>query len=54
MLSQSDRERQVLYDFTDVWNLNNKINNQNRDRLIDREQTDGCHRGGKLGDSVKR
>ena len=27
----------MLYDFTYMWNLNNKINEQNRNRLIDTE-----------------
>ena len=34
------RERQIAYDFTHAWNLMNKLNKQNRDRLIDREQDD--------------
>ena len=25
----------MLYDFTYMWNLNNKINKQNKDRVID-------------------
>ena len=34
------REKQILYDFTHMWNLMNKLNKQNRARLIDREQDD--------------
>ena len=33
-------ERQIPYDFTHMWNLMNKPNKQNGDRLIDREQDD--------------
>ena len=39
MLSNSDRERQM-------WNLTNKMNKQNRNGLIDTEQTDGPLGGG--------
>ena len=35
--NKSDRERQIPYDFTYAWNLKNKINKQNRNRLIDAE-----------------
>ena len=31
----SDRERQILYDFTHIWNLKDKINKQSKNRLID-------------------
>ena len=30
------------HDFTHMWNLMRKMNKQNRDRLIDREQADTC------------
>ena len=32
-----DRERQILYSFTYMWNLENKTNKQNGNRLIDTE-----------------
>ena len=32
-----DKERQMLYDFTYMWNLKNKINKQHRNELIDAE-----------------
>ena len=36
--SKSDRERkQMPYDFIYMWNLKNKINKQNRNKLIDTE-----------------
>ena len=43
--SESDRERQIPYDITYMWNL--KIRHKwtilrNRSRLTDREQTCGC------------
>ena len=34
------RERQIPYDFTYMWNLVNKLNRENGDRLIDGEQND--------------
>ena len=38
MLSEiSQSERQLPYDFTYMWNLMNKINKQNRNRLTDIE-----------------
>ena len=39
--------------FTYIWNLENKINKQNRNRLIDREHFDCCQLGGGLGGWVK-
>ena len=39
--NKSDRERQILYDFTYMWNLENKA-----ERLRHREQTGGCQRWG--------
>ena len=37
-----------------MWNLKNKTNKQNRNRLGYSEQTDGCQRGGGLGDWVRK
>ena len=37
-ISQSEKDRH--YDFTYMWNVMNKLNKQNRDRLIDGEQDD--------------
>ena len=50
--NESVRERKIPYDFTFMWNLKNKINEQTKLKQIHRyrEQTDGCHRGGGLGD----
>ena len=31
------RERQISYDFTYVWNMKNKINKHDRNKLIDTE-----------------
>ena len=33
-------ERQIPYDFTHMWNLMNKLNKENGDRLTDGEQDD--------------
>ena len=38
------RESQILYDFTYMWNLKNKINKQTKTNPY-REQTDGCQIG---------
>ena len=47
----SQTERQISYDFTYMWNL--KIQNKhtkNKNRLREnRDQTEGCQRGGGLG-----
>ena len=43
------RERQIPYDFTYMWNLKNKINEQSKNKLRYREQTGGCQTGGGLG-----
>ena len=37
-----------------MWNLMNKINTQNRNRFIDRVQTDSCQSGMVLGSWVKK
>ena len=36
--SKSDRERQIPYDFTYMWNPKSEINKQNRNNLIDTEK----------------
>ena len=55
MLSEiGHRERQIPYDFTYIWNLKNKINKQNRNRLKNREQADGCQRGMGFRGRVKK
>ena len=48
--NKSDRERQILYDFTSVWNLKDNMKNQTKlEQTIDNgDQTDGCHWGGWL------
>ena len=60
--NKSDKERQILYDFTYMWNLKNNwtnknkyINKQNAETHKYREQTDGCQRegGGKGSKWVK-
>ena len=38
VLSKTNRERQMPHDFTYMWNLKNKINNKNRNKLIDTEK----------------
>ena len=35
--NKSERESQILYDFTHMWNLNSEINKQSRHRLTDTE-----------------
>ena len=35
--NKSDRGKQIPCDFTCMWNLKNKINKQNRNKLINRE-----------------
>ena len=45
--NKSDRERQMPYDFTSMWNLKNKINEQKEKK--NREQIDGCQMVGQLG-----
>ena len=56
ILYRSVRERQIPYDFTYMWNLKNKINEQTKMKPTHRyrEQTDGCQKGGRFGDWVKR
>ena len=53
--SKSDREGQILYDITYMWNLKNnnkRIYLQNRNRLRYREQTYGYQRGKGGGDKL--
>lgn len=40
-----DRERQMPYDITQMWNLKNNIRKQNRNILIDAEHSDSCQMG---------
>ena len=47
--SKSERERQIPYGITYIWNLKYDTNLQNRNRLTDREQTCGCQGGGGWG-----
>ena len=44
MLNKSGKERQVPHDFTYMWNLKNKINEQTKQKLICRyrEHFDSC------------
>ena len=58
--NKSDRESQIPYNFTYVWNLKNKINEQqNRNKLIDRTNwwlPDGKGIGvlGERGEEIKK
>ena len=45
-LNKPVRERQIVYDFTYMWNLMNKIETETH---RDRKQTESCLRGGGLG-----
>lgn len=51
--NNSDRERQIPYDFTCMWDLKNKAdehaNEQTWNRLKYREPTAGCQRSGEWG-----
>ena len=61
-ISQSEKDKN--HDFTHMWNLRNKTNEQSKKReqerqtkkqtLNYREQTDSCQRGGWQGDWVKQ
>ena len=48
------RERQAPYDFTHMWNLMNKTNKQNRNRLTDTENRLAAVRGERAGSQVRR
>ena len=37
MVSGEVRERQIPYDFSYMWSLNNRLNKQNRNKLTDTE-----------------
>ena len=55
--SKSDRERQIPYDFTYMWNIKNQnkwtnITKQKQTHRY-REQTGGCQRGGGVGGRMK-
>ena len=49
MLSKSDRERQILYDLTHIYNLKKKKNNQQTKTDSPIQRTSGCQRGGTWG-----
>ena len=50
MLSEmSDRERQIPYDHIYMWNIENKINRENRNRLKDTENKLMVDKGEKYG-----
>ena len=52
--NKSDRERQIPYGFTYMWNLKNKTNEQNRNRLTQRTSWLPDRRGfGELGKKGK-
>ena len=54
MLSKiSKTGRQILYDFTYMWNLKNRTN-ITKHKHRSREQTSGCQRGGWWGDERNR
>ena len=48
------RERQVPYDFTCMWNLMSKINQQSGDRLMDTKNRLTAVRGAGVGGRVRR
>ena len=52
----SSRVPDFAYDFTYMWNLKNKVNEQVKQKQTHRyrEQTDGCQMGGELGVWVKK
>ena len=51
LMNKSVRERQIPYDFTYMWNLENKINEQTKLKETHRyrERTGGCQREGSQG-----
>ena len=51
--SKSDRERQILYDMTYMWNLKNKLVNITKKQTY-REQTSGYQRGEERGEGQDR
>ena len=58
--NKSVRERQILYDFTHMWNLRNKTDEHSGEKgrqvmkqtLNYTEKTEGCWRGGEWGDGL--
>ena len=48
-LNKSERERQIPYDFTYMWDLKNKINKQDRNKLIDTENRLTAPRADRIG-----
>ena len=54
--NKSDRERQMPYDFTYMWNLKNKINEQADQKQTHRyrEHFDGCQMKGGLKRCIKK
>ena len=55
MLSEVlDRERQIVYDFTYMWNLKTQQANRNGNRPTDSEKVQGVARGEKLRQRVAR
>ena len=42
MLTESDEKKQILYDFTRIWNLKKK--KKNKQKLIEREMTSNFQR----------
>ena len=53
--SQSEKDKYRIF-FTYVWNLKNSTNEQTKQKQThrNREQTDGCQRGGDFGDGVRQ
>ena len=52
-ISQSEKDKHHMISF--MWNLRNKLNKQNRGRLIDREQDDSYGGAGQLaGGGIKQ
>ena len=52
--NKSDRERQILYDFTYIWNFKNKWTNITKQSYRYTEQTGGCQRRGVWGEERNR
>ena len=57
---KSDRERQILYNFTYMWNIKNKINRQTKQKQTHRENKlrvarwEGLMRMGEMGEGSKK
>ena len=53
-LNKSDRERQILYDFTSMWNIKNKMNKHNKtETVIDTDNKQVVARGESVGAGKK-